>query len=149
MVSLFLSVVPLASILAVLAYALASGLRIYRASGQVATLGVAITISGLTLGRLLDRLPLPREVDDWMNSGGAHFLGLMRVEVALLFLLAAAMGLLVITLLRRDAEGQVHPETRSRQLPLLGMLFVLAVGIAARSKVAALLALLLEKGHLI
>jgi hypothetical protein len=147
MASLVLSVLPVASISAVFVYALVSGLRMYRSSGQVAILGVGSTIAGLALGRLVGRLPLPREVDDWVNSGGDHFLELLRVEVALLFLFASVVSFLAITLLRRDADGQARPDTRSRQLPLLGTLFAFAVGITVRSKLAALLAFLMDKGH--
>ncbi len=149
MTSLLLSVLPLAAMTAVFVYALTAGLRLYRASGQVAILGVATTIAGLTLGRLIDRLPLPREVEDWKNLGADQFLDLLRVEVALLFLFAATLSFLAITLLRRDAAGQARPETRARQLPLLGALFAFAVGLTARSKLAALLAFALAKGHLL
>jgi MFS family permease len=150
MATLLLSVLPIASIMAVFVYALAAGLRMYRSSGQVSILGVAATIAGLTLGRLVDRyIPLPRAVDEWLNSGGDRFLALLRAEVALLFLFAAVVSFLAITLIRRDARGQLHPESRSRQLPLLWALFAFAVGITARSKLAALLAYLMDRAHLL
>jgi hypothetical protein len=150
MATLLLSVLPVASIMAAFAYSLAYGIRMYRSSGQVSILGVASTIAGLALGRLADRnISLPRRVDDWVNSGVDHFLALLRVEVALLFLFAAVVSFLAITLLRRDADGRARPAGRSRLLPLLGMLFAFAIGITARSKLAALLAYLMEKGHLL
>jgi hypothetical protein len=150
MATLLLSALPVASIMAVFVYAFTAGLRMYRSNGQVSILGVAFTIAGLTLGRLVDRyISLPHEVDEWVNSGADSFLALLRVEVALLFLFAAVMSFLAITLISRDAEGQLHPETRSRQVPLLWALFAFAIGITARSKLAAFLAYLMAKAHLL
>lgn len=159
MATLLLSVLPILSVLAVFVYALGVGLRMYRASGQASVLGVAATIAGLTAGRLLDRfIPLPRGLDDWVNyrdgaadqlsDRGERFLVVLSVEVALLFLLAAAISFLAITLIRRDA-GPRRPVDRRRELPLLGLLALLAVGITARSKLAVLLAFLMAKAHLL
>jgi hypothetical protein len=150
MAALLLSVLPIASMAAVFVYALVSGLKVYRSGGQVSILGVAATIAGLTLGRIADRYgSLPREVDDWSNSGGDHLLALLKAEVALLFLFAAIVGFLAIKLLRRDAEGQVNPAGRSRQLPLLGSLFLFAIGLTARAKLAGLLAYVMERARLL
>jgi hypothetical protein len=160
MTTLLLSVLPLLSIFAVFVYAGVTGLRMYRASGRVSVLGVAIALGGLTLGRLVDRFGvLPRDLDDWVNyrgsessqvsTGAERFLAVMSVEVALLFLFAAVIALLAIALIRRDSEPQAGTEVRPKGMLLLGALFVFAVALAARSKLAVFLAFLLAKVHLI
>ena len=154
-----LSVVPLLSIFAVFVYAAVTGIRMYRASGRVSVLGVAIAVGGLTLGRLVDRFGmLPQDLDDWVNyrggstqvsTGAERFLAVMSVEVALLFVFAAVIALLAIALIRRDSEPQAALEGRPKGFLLLGALFVFAVALAARSKLAVFLAFLLAKAHLI
>jgi hypothetical protein len=160
MTTLLLSVLPIAGIAAVFLYALVTGLRMYRSNGQVSIFGVAATIAGFAVGRIADRfLALPRYLDDWVNyrdgpasqasTGSVRFLAILSVEVALLFLFAAAVGLVVITLIRRDFARQSHPGERSLELPLLGGLFAFAVGITARAKLAALLAFAMARSHLL
>jgi hypothetical protein len=159
MTTFLLSVIPLLSIFAVFVYASATGLRMYRASGKVSVLGVAIAVGGLTLGRLIDRFGvLPRDLDDWINyrggssqvsTGAERFLAVMSVEVALLFVLAAVIALLAIALIRRDSEPQPSAEGSPKGFLLLGALFVFAVAMAARSKLAVFFAFLLAKMHLI
>jgi hypothetical protein len=155
-----LSVLPLLSIFGVFVYAAVTGIRMFRSSGKVAVLGVAIAVAGLTVGRLVDRLGvLPRSMDDWINyrggessqvsTGAERFLVVMSVEVALLFVFAAVIAFLAITLIRRDAEPRAAPEAGPTALVLLSGLFVFAVAIAARTKLAVFLAYLLAKGHLI
>jgi hypothetical protein len=71
------------------------------------------------------------------------------VEVALLFLFAAVIAFLAITLIRRDAAAQARTASRPGALPLLATLFVFAVCITARAKLAPFLAYLMAKAHLI
>jgi hypothetical protein len=160
MATLLLSVIPLLGILAVFVYALVTGMRAYRSEGHVSILGVAVTIAGLTLGRLVDRLvPLPQYLDDWVNlrgsansqirTGGERFLAVLSVEVALLFLFAAAIGFLAVTMIRRDAAGRLRFIAHRGGFSLLATLFAFAVGITVRSKLAALLAFLMAKANLL
>ncbi len=160
MTTLLLSVLPLLSIFGVFVYACIVGVRIFRASGRVSVFGVAVALAGLTLGRLVDRFGvLPQELDDWVNyrggesspvsTGAERFLAVLSVEVALLFVFAAVIALLAIALIRRDIEPGAVPAPRPRVLVLLAALFVFAVALAARSKLAVFLAFLLAKLHLI
>jgi hypothetical protein len=160
MKTLLLSVLPLLSILGVFIYSCIVGVRMFRASGRVSVLGVAIALAGLTLGRLVDRLGvLPQDLDDWVNyrggegspvsTGGERFLAVLSVEVALLFVFAAVIALLAIALIRRDSDPRALPAARPSVPMLLGALFVFAVALAARSKLAVFLAFLLAKVHLI
>jgi hypothetical protein len=155
-----LSVLPLLSIVGVFVYASATGIRMLRDSGRVSVLGVAIAVAGLTVGRLVDRFGvLPQALDDWMNyrdgpgsqasTGAERFLAVLSVEVALLFVFAAVIALLAIMLIRRDIEPRAVPQPRPTALVLLGALFVFAVAIAARTKLAVFLAYLMAKVHLI
>jgi prepilin signal peptidase PulO-like enzyme (type II secretory pathway) len=154
-----LSVLPVISLLAVFVYAVVAGTRVYRKNGQVSILGVAVLIAGLAAGRLIDRfVPLPTGLDDWVNLRDAaseagtrseRFLAVLSVEVALLFLFAAVIGFVAITLIRRDGVRQFNPIARPPEVPLLSSLFVFAVGITLRSKLAVLLAFLMAKGNLL
>jgi uncharacterized Tic20 family protein len=102
---------------------------------------------------------MPRHLDDWINyrdeannqvsTRGDRFLAVLSVEVALLFLFAAVIGFLAVTLVRRDAAAQLRPLARRHGFRTLAALFALAVGITVRSKLAALLAFLMAKGNLL
>ncbi len=158
MVTVLLSVVPLLCILAAFVYAAVTGAALFRSRGLVSSLGVASTLAGLTVGRLLDRfLTLPRELDDWVNyrgpvdvqvsTKGERFLAVLSVEVALLFLFAAAISFLAITLIRRDAgRGR---GAASDPFALLAALFACAICITARGKLSICLAYLLARAHLL
>jgi hypothetical protein len=158
MVGALLSAVPLLCILAAFVYAAVTGAALFRARGLVSTLGVASTLAGLTVGRLLDRfLSLPREMDDWVNyrgpftvqvsTKGERFLAVLSVEVALLFLFAAAISFLAMALIRRDAAGKAR--AASDPFALLAALFACAICITARSKLSVCVAFLLAKAHLL
>jgi hypothetical protein len=160
MTTLLLSVLPLLSISGVFVYASIAVIRMFRASGRVSVLGVAIAVAGLTLGRLVDRFGvLPQDLDDWVNyrggeasqvsTGAERFLAVLSVEVALLFVFAGVIALLAIALIRRDVEPRAVPKPRPGVFVLLAALFVFAVALAARSKLAVFLAFLLAKVHLI
>jgi hypothetical protein len=160
MKTLLLSVLPIVSILVVFVYASFSGLRMYRARGIVSMLGIAATIAGLTLGRLVDRFAtLPRGLDDWVgyrdegpgqvSTGGDRILAILSVEVALLFLFVSVLAVLAILLIKRDSTAQTGPVPRPGALPVLAAVFVFAAGMTTRSKIATFLAFLMAKGHLI
>jgi hypothetical protein len=160
MVTALLSALPLVSILAAFIYAAVTGASLYRSSGFVSVLGVAVTLAGLTLGRLLDRfVSLPRGLDDWVNYRDAadsqaitrsdRFLAVFSVEVALLFVFAAIISFVAVALINRDAGGRTRSLPRSRQFAPLGALFVVAVGLTARGKLALCAAYLLARAHLL
>ena len=155
-----LSYIPLLCILAALVYAALVGVRLYRETGKSSALGVAVAMLGMILGRLLDRfVPLVSGLDDWVNYRGKYteqvttrgdrFLAIMSLEVALLFLFAALISILAVTLIKRDVLPQTPPAPRSPQSGLLLVLFAAAVGIASRAKIAAYLAFLLAKANLL
>jgi hypothetical protein len=155
-----LSVLPILSVLSVFAYAAATGIQMYRVKGQSSVLGIAVALAGFTAGRLLDRFAaLPRGLDDWVNyrdqtnnaavTRGDRLLAVLSVEVALLFLFAAVIGLVAIWLVRRDLAPPCGPAAPSGERRVLAALFVLAVGITARAKLATFLAFLMAKGHLL
>lgn len=159
MVSALLSAVPLLGILAAFVYAAVTGAALFRTRGLVSSLGVASTLAGLTVGRLLDRfLALPRELDDWVNyrgpvdvqvsTKGERFLAVLSVEVALLFLFAAAISFLAIALIRRDAAAKARGAGPD-PFPPLAALFACAICITARAKLSICLAFLLAKAHLL
>jgi hypothetical protein len=160
MTTLLLSVLPILSILAVFAYAAVVGSRMYRSSGQASILGVAMALAGFTVGRLIERFgTLPQDLDDWVNyrdganhlvtTQGERSLAVLSVEVAILFTFAAVIAFLAITLVRRDAAALHRPVARSSEVPLLATIFIFAVGVTARSKLAAVLAFMLAKAHLL
>jgi hypothetical protein len=140
--TVLLSMLPILCVLASFFYAVLAGARAYRSTGRVSILAVATTLAGLTAGQLLKRfLPATTALDDSVN-----YLSL-RVEVALLLMLAATLTFLAVTLLRRDAPGQPKPFLDSRRGALLAALFFFAAALVARSKIAAYLAVLLVKAH--
>jgi hypothetical protein len=158
--TLLLSVLPMLSILAVFVYAVVTGARMYRSSGRVSVIGIAVVLAGFVTGRLLDRLTsLPADVDDWVNyRGGAALevatrgdrgLALLSVESAVMFVLAAVVVFLAVTLVRREEAEKARSGGRSLQLPLLATLFVLAVALLTRSKLAAIVAFYMAKAHLL
>jgi hypothetical protein len=159
MIAPLLSALPLFCILAAFLYAAVTGARLYRSNGFISVLGVAVTLAGLTLGRLLDRVPLPHSLDDWVNyrgpldhqisTKGERFLAILSVEVALLFLLASAVSFLAVLVIKRDASGASRTDTRMRKAAPLVALFAFAVGIPARAKISVYLAFLLAKAHLL
>jgi len=160
MVTLLLSVIPVACLLSAFAYAAVAGARLHGSNGFLSVLGVAVTLAGLTLGRLLDRFtPLPRAMDDWINYRGPvdyevtikgdRYLAVLSVEVALLFLFAAALSFLAVVLIKRDAAGASRTGPLSRHLGPVAAMFVFAVGITARSKLALYLAYVLARAHLL
>lgn len=155
-----LSFIPLLCVLAAWVYASLVGVRLYRKTGKASVLGVAVAMLGMILGRLLDRfVPLVSGLDDWVNYRGAYteqvttkgerFLAVMSVEVDLLFLFAALISVLAVTLIRRDVTPQTPPAPRSIQAGVLLALFAASVGIAGRAKIAAYLAFLLAKANLL
>jgi hypothetical protein len=160
MVTLLLSVIPIACLLAAFAYAAVAGAKLHGSNGFLSVLGVAFTLVGLTLGRLLDRFtPTPRVMDDWLNyrgqvdyevsSRGDRYLAVLSVEVAVLFIFAAALSTLAVVLIKRDAAGGSLPGRLPRQIGPLAAMFVFAVGMAARSKLALYLAFVLARAHLL
>jgi hypothetical protein len=160
MVNLLLTAFPLLCLLGAFVYAALTGVRLYRASGFVSVLAVAVMLAGLTAGRLVDRfVSLPREMDDWVNyrdtadiqisTKGDRFLAVLSVEVAVMFLFAAAVSLLAVWLLRRDETRASRPGPHSLHPGLLVSLFAFAVGLTARSKIAIYLAYVLARAHLL
>jgi hypothetical protein len=157
---LLLSYVPLVCVLGAFAYAAVVGVRIYAGTGHGSVLGVAVAMLGLMLGRLLDRfIPLVAALDDWINYRGAlnervktqseRYLAVISVEVALLFMFSALIGFIAVTLIRRDLSGPSSPAARSLQGGLLGVLFAASLGLAGRAKIAAYLAFVLARAHLL
>ncbi len=151
---------PTLSLLAVFVYAVVTGARMYRSSGRVAVIRIAVVLAGFITGRLLDRLSsLPADVDDWVNyRGGATLqvatgvdrgLALLQVESAVMFLFAAVIVFLAVTLVRREVAEQSRSAPRPPPLPLLAMLFIVAVALITRSKLAAIVAFLMAKAHLL
>lgn len=160
MKTLLLSLLPLVSILLVFIYSCVSGLRMYRTRGLVCLLGIAATIAGFALGRLVERFAaLPRGLDDWVNyrdeaagqasTGGDRILATLSVEVALLFLLVSGLAVLAILMVQRDSTAQTSPIARPGAFPLLAAVFVFAVALTTRGKIATFLAFLMAKGHLL
>lgn len=160
MMTPLLSAFPALCLFAALVYAVVAGAALYRSSGFVSVLGIAVTLAGLAAGRLLDRFAaLPRNLDDWVNyrgpvdlqvsTRGERFLAVLSVEAALLFMLAAAISFVAIRLIKRDAAGRSRSEAPSRQFAPLAALFVLAFGLTARGKLAVYLAYMLAKAHLL
>jgi hypothetical protein len=158
-VTALLSAVPLLCILAAFVYAAVIGAALFRSRGLVSSLGVASTLAGLAVGRFLDRfLTLPRELDDWVNyrgpvnvqvsTKGERFLAVLSVEVALLFLFAAAISFLAVALIRRDAAGRARGAPSDPFVPLAA-LFACAICITARSKLSIGVAFLLARAHLL
>jgi hypothetical protein len=114
------------------------GEKTYSSTGSVSILGVAITLFGLIVGWLLERfLPFPRSIDDLVSDRS------MRLEIPVLFFCVTAITLVAVTLAKRDAAAQEKATPGSRRMALLVPLFVFAVGMAARMKIAAFLAVLL------
>jgi O-antigen ligase len=136
-----LSFLPLILVFVALAYAAIVGEKLHSATGAVSVLGIAATLVGLILGWLLQRfLPAARSVDEWVNYRS------IRIDVALLFLGIAAMTFIAVALVRGDLRGRDKPGANSAgRLRLLVPLFLFAVGIAARGKIAAWIAGLMEK----
>lgn len=135
--SLF-STFPLICVFAALIYAAFVGEKTYSSTGSVSILGVAITLFGLIVGWLLERfLPFPRSIDDLVSDRS------MRLEIPVLFFCVTAITLVAVTLAKRDAAAKEKAAPGSRRVALLIPLFVFAVGMAARVKIAAFLAVLL------
>src|SRR5580700_9036899 len=160
MVTLLLSAFPIACLLSAFAYAAVAGAKLHGSNGFLSVLGVAVTLAGLTLGRLIDRfMPVPRVMDDWVNyrgqvdyevsSRGDRYLAVLSVEIAVIFIFAAALSTMAVVLIKRDAAGGSLPGRLSRQTGTLAALFVFAVGAAARSKLALFLAFMLARAHLL
>jgi hypothetical protein len=84
-----------------------------------------------------------------VTTKGERFLTVMSVEVSLLFLFAALISILAVTLIKRDVTPVTTPAPRSPQGGLLLILFAASVGIAGRAKIAAYLAFLLAKANLL
>jgi len=140
--SLF-SAFPLILVLAAFVYAAVVGEKVHGATGGIAILGIATTLLGMTAGWLLERfVPLTRGEDDWISFRS------LRLEVAVLFLLVAAIAFLGVSLIRRDVTGQSRTDSGLRKFASLAVLFVLAVGLPARAKLAAFLVMLLTKGNM-
>lgn len=159
MKTLLLSVLPMVSLLAVFVYAAVTGARMNRARGLLSALGIAVALLGFTIGRFVDRfVPVPDSVDDWSNyrneaantalTVGDRILAVLSVEVALMFLLASAMGALAVAIIKRDA-ALASTTPRPGGFELLGGIFVLAVAMTARAKLAVIVAFLMAKGHLL
>jgi hypothetical protein len=161
MLSTFLlSVLPILSLLGAWVYAAVTGARMYRTSGRVSVVGIAVVLGGFIAGRMLDRFStLPAGVDDWVNYRGGEGLqaatgldrglALLSVESAVMFFIAGVIVFLGVTLVRRDEAAQSRPVARSPQLPLLAALFVLSVALLWRSKFAAIVAFMMAKAHLL
>jgi hypothetical protein len=160
MTTLLLSVFPVLLLLSAFAYAAVSAAKLHGSNGFISVMGVAVTLAGLTLGRFLDRFTgMPRALDDWVNyrgpvayevtTKGDRYLAVLSVEVALLFLFAAALSFLAVVLIRRDAAGASRSGPLSTHLGPLAAMFVFAVGITARSKLALYAAYLLARAHLL
>jgi hypothetical protein len=136
--SALLSTLPLLCILASFVYAAWVGIKVHRSTGQLSILGVAITLAGLSAGRLLNRfLPPAPTLDDSVNYRS------LKVEVALLFMLAAAVAFFAVTLLKRESMVRSMPPLDPRRGCLLVALFVSAIAITTRGKIAAYLVYLL------
>jgi hypothetical protein len=137
-----LTALPLLCVLVALVYAAVAGTKAYRSAGRISILGIAAALLGLAVGRLLDRfVPVARALG---NPVDYHS---MRVEVALLFIFASAVAALAVTIARHDLAGQPGP-LGPRRFSLLAAVFLLAVGIAARGKVAVCVSFLLAKAGL-
>jgi fucose 4-O-acetylase-like acetyltransferase len=131
------STLPLICVFAALIYAAFVGEKTYSSTGAVSILGVAITLFGLIVGWLLERfLPFPHSLDDLVNDRST------RLEVPMLFFCVTAITLLAVTMAKKDAIERPKAASGSRRLALLIPLFVFAVGLAARVKIAAFLAVL-------
>jgi hypothetical protein len=138
-----LSIFPLICVLAVFVYAAVVGEKIHSSTGSISVLGVAVALLGLTAGWLLERfVPLTRGVDDWVSYRS------LRLEVALLFFLVSVFAYLSVVLIKRDLAGQSKLDSGRRKCAFLALLFVLAVSIPARAKLAAFLAIVLTKANL-
>jgi hypothetical protein len=135
-----LSAIPLLCRLAAFAYAARAGLKAYKSTGHASILGIATTLLGLAVGRLVDRfVPLFRAIGNPFGYQG------MKVEVALLALFAAATTVLAVTLAEGDAVAQPGSRPGLRRCALLAAIFLSSAGITARGKLAAFLAFLLSK----
>ena len=160
MVTTLLTTVPILCLRAVFIYSAVAGASLYRSKGFTSVLGIAVTLAGLTAGRMLDRfVPLPRYLDDWMNyrdsvsfqitTKGERFLAVLSVEVAVMFTFAALVSFIGITLIRRDATGTARAASKSRKLAPMIALFVFAICLTARAKLSVGLAYLLAKANLL
>jgi hypothetical protein len=160
MVTALLSVLPVLCVIAAFVYAGTVGMRLYRANGFISGIAIAVTLVGLAFGRILNRfVSLPRELEDWVNyrggvdpqisTKGERFLAVLSVESALLFILAAIAAALAISVFKGDAEGTTRSGTRAQKTAPLAALFVVAIAITARSKLAICAAYILAKAHLL
>jgi hypothetical protein len=160
MVNLLLTAFPILCLFGAFVYAALVGARLYKGSGFVSVLAIAVTIAGLSLGRLIDRfVSLPEELDDWVNyrgtadiqisTRGDRFLAVLSVEVAVMFIFAAAVSFLAVALLKRDATRASRPGPNSLHPGILAAMFAFAVGLTARTKIAVCVAYVLAKAHLL
>jgi hypothetical protein len=160
MVNLLLTAFPILCLCGAFVYAALMGARLYKGSGFVSALAIAVVLAGLTLGRLIDRfVPLPGRLDDWVNYRGAaqvqistqgdRYLAVLSVEVAVMFVLAAAVAFLAIALLKKDATRASRPGPNSLHPGILTAMFAFAVGLTARTKIAICLAYALARAHLL
>ncbi len=160
MVNLLLTAFPILCLFGAFVYAALMGASLYRRSGFVSALAIAVTLAGLTLGRLVDRfVPLPGQLDDWVSyrgeaqdqisTKGDRYLAVLSVEVAVMFVLAAAMALLAVALLRRDATRASRPGPNTLHAGILAAMFVFAIGLTSRTKIAICLAYALARAHLL
>src|SRR5580704_13866129 len=156
MVNFLLTTFPLLCLLGAFVYASIMGVRLYKGSGFVSALAIAVTLAGLSLGRFIDRfVSLPGRLDDWVNyrgtadiqisTKGDRFLAVLSVEVAVMFIFASAVSFLAIALLRKDATRASRPGPNTLHAPLLAGVFAFAVGLTARTKIAICIAYALAK----
>jgi hypothetical protein len=140
MASSIISALCLLCVFAALIYGVLVGARIFGSTGCVSPFGIPVTLFGLIVGWLLERfLPFLGARSDWNNPHGS------RLEVQLLFLFVTAVTVLAVTLVRRDFADGPGKKPDPRQAPLLIPMFLLAVGMTARGKVAALLVILFSR----
>jgi MFS family permease len=138
-----LSAIPLICVLVTLVYVVVVGDRLHGRTSAVSGFAIAATLFGLLVGFLLERFfPPERSMDDWTNYR------VLKIEVALLFVFVSAISFLAVTQLRRDLLGATPAAKGPRKFALVGVLFLLAVGISARGNVAAILVNLLQKVNL-
>lgn len=137
------AIIPLLFLLASFVYAAFVGNKVHSSTGGISIFGVAVTLLGLIAGWLLERfLPLAGAGEDW-NS-----FRVSRLAVEMLFSFVAAMTFMAVTLIKRDVAGRTNADSKPRCAALLVPLFLFAVGIAARAKIAAFLVTVFSRAGL-
>jgi hypothetical protein len=132
--------ISLLFLLAALVYAALIANKIHSSTGGVSMFGIVVTLLGLIAGWLLQRfLPVAGAGDGWESSR------VTRVAVEILFSFVAAITFLAVTLIKRDVDVRTNAGSSPQRALLLIPLFLFAVGVAARAKLAAFLVALFSK----